>query len=137
MTEGLPECWYSRFVFERALALIYLIAFVCAANQFVPLLGERGLLPISRFIQVVPFRSPPSLFFSLSSDGAIRAAAWLGVGLPGLVLAGYPQQWGTAISATCWTALWILYLSFVNVGQTFYAFGWESLLLRIRFHQRR
>jgi hypothetical protein len=132
MTEGLPAYWYSRFVFERALALIYLIAFVCAANQFVPLLGERGLLPISRFIQVVPFRVAPSLFYALSSDGAIRTAAWLGVGLSGLVLTGYPQQWGTAISAALWAALWILYLSFVNVGQTFYAFGWESLLLETR-----
>ena len=28
-----------------------------------------------------------------------------------------------------WAALWVLYLSFVNVGQTFYGFGWETLLL--------
>ena len=27
-----------------------------------------------------------------------------------------------------WLALWALYLSIVNVGQTFYSFGWESLL---------
>jgi len=25
--------------------------------------------------------------------------------------------------------MWALYLSVVNVGQTFYAFGWETLLL--------
>lgn len=29
--------------------------------------------------------------------------------------------------------LWGLYLSIVNVGQTFYAFGWESLLLEAGF----
>src|SRR5207237_2071470 len=29
--------------------------------------------------------------------------------------------------------LWVLYLSIVNVGQTFYAFGWESLLLESGF----
>jgi hypothetical protein len=28
-----------------------------------------------------------------------------------------------------WLALWVIYLSFVNVGQIFYGFGWESLLL--------
>jgi hypothetical protein len=28
-----------------------------------------------------------------------------------------------------WLVLWALYLSIVNVGQTFYGFGWESLLL--------
>jgi len=38
--------WYSRFVFERALTALYLVAFLVAANQLVPLLGERGLLPV-------------------------------------------------------------------------------------------
>jgi hypothetical protein len=32
-----------------------------------------------------------------------------------------------------WFALWALYLSIVNVGQTFYGFGWESLLLEAGF----
>ena len=64
--------WYSRFVFERGLALIYLVAFVAAANQFVPLLGERGLLPVVRFTQYVPFRASPSLFFLWQSDTAFR-----------------------------------------------------------------
>jgi hypothetical protein len=113
--------------------VIYLTAFLCAANQFVPLLGERGLLPVSRFVRLVPFRSSPSLFFLASGDGMFHAAAWLGVGLAALMLTGYPQQWGTGWSAAVWAALWVLYLSFVNVGQTFYAFGWESLLLETGF----
>ncbi len=29
--------------------------------------------------------------------------------------------------------MWLLYLSFVNVGQTWYSFGWESLLLECGF----
>ena len=28
-----------------------------------------------------------------------------------------------------WLVLWVLYLSIVNVGQAWYSFGWESLLL--------
>jgi hypothetical protein len=32
-----------------------------------------------------------------------------------------------------WFALWVLYQSIVNVGQTFYAFGWETLLLEAGF----
>jgi hypothetical protein len=32
-----------------------------------------------------------------------------------------------------WLALWALYLSVVNVGQTFYGFGWETLLLEAGF----
>ena len=81
MADELAGYWLSRFVFERALALIYLVAFACAANQFVPLLGERGLLPASRFIRAVPFRSSPSLFYLSSTDATFRVAAWLGIGL--------------------------------------------------------
>jgi hypothetical protein len=32
-----------------------------------------------------------------------------------------------------WAALWVLYLSFVNVGGLWYGFGWESLLLETGF----
>jgi hypothetical protein len=32
-----------------------------------------------------------------------------------------------------WLLLWVLYLSIVNVGQTWYSFGWESLLLETGF----
>src|SRR5438270_6796152 len=38
------------------------------------------------------------------------------------------------MSAIVWTVLWVLYLSFVNVGQTFYGFGWESILLEAGFY---
>lgn len=127
------EYWSSRFVFERALGLIYLVAFLGAANQFVPLLGERGLLPFTRYIQFAPFRASPSLFYFLRSDGWIRLAAWVGVVLAVAVIAALPQRGGALWAALVWTLLWLLYLSFVNVGQTFYAFGWESLLLEAGF----
>ncbi len=32
-----------------------------------------------------------------------------------------------------WAVPWVLYLSIVNVGQTWYGFGWESLLLEVGF----
>jgi len=125
--------WYSRFLFERALAAMYIVAFACALNQFVPLLGERGLLPVSRFTQFVPFRSSPSLFYLSPTDTAFRICAWIGLALAILALTSWPQQRGTIVSASVWTVLWLLYLSFVNVGQTFYGFGWETLLLESGF----
>jgi hypothetical protein len=132
MADRLAGYWLSRFVFERMLALIYLVAFVCAANQFVPLLGEDGLLPASRFVRAVPFRSSPSLFYLSSTDATFRISAWLGIGLSCLALSGLVQR-SAAASAGVWAGLWLLYLSFVNVGQVFYAFGWESLLLETGF----
>jgi hypothetical protein len=128
-----PAYWQSRWIFERALALIYVVAFLGAANQFVPLLGSRGLLPVTRFIQDVPFSASPSLFYAFPKDGAFRAAAYLGVALACLILTGVPQRAGSLVAGVVWTVLWTLYLSFVNVGQTFYGFGWESLLLEMGF----
>src|SRR4051812_27645751 len=133
MTQELPGYWYSRWLFERGLAAIYLIGFIVAINQFVPLLGDRGLLPVSRFVREVPFRASPSLFFLLPTDRAFRAAAWLGVVLSAVALTGIVQRRGGLATAALWAALWLLYLSYVNVGQTFYAFGWESLLLEAGF----
>src|SRR5712692_5439188 len=113
MSGGLPTYWYSRWLFERALALIYLIAFACAANQFVPLLGERGLLPVPHAIRLVPFLESPSLFYFWPTDAAFRAAAWIGVVLSAATLAGVPQRIGTLASGASWAGLWVLYLSFV------------------------
>jgi hypothetical protein len=43
--EGASRYQLPRFLFQRGLGLIYLIAFLFAVNQFRPLLGEHGLLP--------------------------------------------------------------------------------------------
>jgi lipase maturation factor len=129
MSDSAVSYWYSRWLFERSLALLYLVAFLCAVNQFVPLLGERGLLPFTRFVRYVPFRESPSLLYFFPTDRAAQIMAWLGVVLSCVALSGYPQAKSTIFAASIWIALWLLYLSFVNVGQTFYGFGWESLLL--------
>src|SRR4051794_31118992 len=133
MSDELAGYWYSRFVFERGLALIYLIAFIVVVNQFIPLLGERGLLPVPRFVEAVPFRVSPSLFYFRATDVVFRVAGWLGVLLSLVALTGLVQHRSALAGAVVWALLWVLYLSFVNVGQTFYGFGWESLLLELGF----
>ena len=129
----MSEYWYSRWLFERSLAAIYLVAFIAAALQFVPLLGEHGLEPVGRWVQNVPFLASPSLFYFLPRDYAFGAAAWLGIGLSLLALSSWPQRMGAPAAAAVWAALWALYLSFVNIGQTFYGFGWETLLCEVGF----
>src|SRR5438093_13422480 len=77
-----PDYWLTRFVFERVLGAIYLIAFLVAVNQFRPLLGERGLLPAPDFIRAVPFRASPTLFHLVGySDRRLLIVAWAGVRL--------------------------------------------------------
>ena len=125
--------WLSRILLQRGLGLVYLIAFVCALNQFRPLLGERGLLPVPAFVQQVPFRESPSLFFFWPRDWAFTAAAWIGIILSSAVVAGAVDRLNSWVGAVIWALLWALYISFVNVGQIFYGFGWESLLLEAGF----
>jgi hypothetical protein len=132
-----PDYWLSRFVFERALGAIYLIAFLVTVNQFRPLLGERGLLPAPEFIRAVPFRASPTLFHLVGySDRRLVIAAWAGVALSAIATLGLFDGVVYTVpfaSMFIFAALWVLYLSIVNIGQTFYSFGWESLLLETGF----
>ncbi len=128
-----PDYWLARLLFQRGLALIYLVAFLVAVNQFLPLLGARGLLPVTRFLAAVPFRDAPSLFHLHYSDRFFTAVAWSGVTLAAIALLGLPDAWPLPLTMLLWFTLWTLYLSIVNVGQTFYAFGWETLLLEAGF----
>jgi hypothetical protein len=129
--------WLARFVFQRGLAAIYLLAFLAAVSQFRPLAGEEGLLPLDSFAERASFRERPSLFHVVPTDRAVAVAAWTGVGLAVLALLGVPY-WlpdGLAVPASMaiWAAMWALYLSFVNAGRLFYGFGWESMLLETGF----
>lgn len=122
-----------RLLFERGLAAIYLAAFLSALNQFPALLGERGLLPVPAFLARVRFRDAPAIFHWHYSDRLLRIVAWTGIALSIATIAGLTERAPLAISMSVWLILWALYLSIVNVGQTFYAFGWESMLIEAGF----
>src|ERR1700682_2633690 len=128
-----PDYWLSRLVIERALGLVYLVAFLVVRNQFRPLLGERGLLPAPEFLKVVNFRQAPTIFHLRYSDRLLGAVAWTGIALSAALVAGLPEAGPAWLPMAAWLALWLLYLSIVNLGETFYAFGWESLLLEAGF----
>jgi hypothetical protein len=128
------EYWITRLLLERSLGVICLIAFLVALNQFRPLVGERGLLPVPLYIKRVPFYQTPSLFYWFPRDAVFAACAWIGILLSLLVISGIASRFSTWLSIAIWAAIYILYLSFVNVGQDFYAFGWESILLEACFY---
>ncbi|HYQ76673.1 lipase maturation factor family protein [Cellulomonas sp.] len=123
----------AREVVQRGVAAVYALAFVNVLRQFRPLLGERGLLPVPEFTERVPFRAAPSLFAWRYSDRLLVAVGVAGVAVAGALLAGLPQQGPPWLPLLAFAVLWVLYLSVVNVGQTFYGFGWESLLLEAGF----
>ena len=127
------QYWFARLLFLRGLALIYLIAFVSTARQFKGLVGENGMLPIPEFLRRVEFRSSPSIFHWHYSDRFFSGVAWSGALLSLLALLGLPQQGPIWLTVLAWAILWVLYLSILNVGQRFYGFGWESLLVEAGF----
>jgi hypothetical protein len=125
--------WLARLFLQRGLAAIYLVAFLSALNQFRPLLGAHGLLPVPRYLARVGFVDAPSLFLLRYSDRFFTAVALAGVALSGIALVGLSERGPLWLSIVVWLALWAAYLSIVNVGQTFYAFGWESMLVEAGF----
>lgn len=124
---------FTRFLLQRGLGLTYLIAFIAVLHQFIPLLGENGLLPIREFVKYANFKRSPSLFLKWPSDQAIRIVGWVGISLAVLAVTGISERFGLIFSMLVWFSMWALYLSVVNVGQVFYAFGWESMLLEAGF----
>ncbi|WSB94715.1 lipase maturation factor family protein [Streptomyces cellulosae] len=130
---GATEYWTSRLVFQKGLAALYLVAFLAAALQFRALIGERGMLPVPRFVARVPVRRSPSLFHLHYSDRFFAGCAWAGCAVAAALLAGVDALVPLWAAMLLWLVPWGLYLSIVNVGQTWYAFGWESLLLEVGF----
>ena len=134
--------WLTRIVFLRCLAFVYSVAFLVALQQNAALLGSRGLLPVSLYLQHVrrQLGEDASNWYLFSRvhtllwwareehiDLCLEAIAWSGIVLSGIVLIL------GAANIIIMTLLWLLYQSIVNVGQNWYSFGWESQLLETGF----
>src|SRR6201991_2139708 len=128
-----PEYWLGRLILERGIAVVYVFAFVAAARQFRALIGGHGVLPVPRYLARQSFRRTPSIFHLHYSDRFFATTAWLGALLSAAMAAGLAAVLPLWAAVLVWLLLWLLYLSIVNVGQTWYSFGWESLLLETGF----
>ncbi|SDX44348.1 Lipase maturation factor [Arthrobacter sp. cf158] len=124
---------FARQVLQRGTAALYLVAFLSTLNQFPALLGERGLLPVPDFLGLARRLDRPTLFTRHYSDRFLRAVCWAGMAIAALLVAGLPQTGPPWVPMLAFLTLWFLYMSIVNVGQTFYGFGWEILLLEAGF----
>lgn len=136
MPEGLynDSYWLARFIIQRGVGLSYLIAFLVALNQFKLLVGENGLYPVRRFLERIPFKRSPSIFYWKYSDLFFTVVAWAGILLSLLAVFGISDMGPIWLSMLVWLLLWLLYQSIVNVGQLFWGYGWESLLLEAGFY---
>jgi predicted DCC family thiol-disulfide oxidoreductase YuxK len=123
----------TQWIFLRALALIYGVAFLSLAMQITGLIGSRGVLPLGAFMDVVAkqlgstkFYAMPTVFWIDNSDRALTAVCVLGVAFSVLLLLGRLERLMLAL-------LFVLYLSISVAGQDFMGFQWDALLLESGF----
>ena len=129
-----PTYWLTRFLILRLLGIVYAVGFLVAINQILPLIGSHGLTPVDTFLRRVTqsigyssgFFRLPSIFWFTHSDSALLTFAWIGFLLSCIVIAGFAN-------APILFILWFLYMSFCNVGQEWYGYGWEIQLLETGF----
>lgn len=117
--------------FPRLLGLIYFFTFGALSLQILGLIGERGILPLTPFLNRIRTFYPnswlltvPTIFWLNSSNKALMFVSTAGSLLSLALLAGITPPLLLVL-------LYFLYLSIVSAGQEFLSFGWEGFLLEI------
>jgi hypothetical protein len=108
----------TRSLFLRGLALVYFIAFASLTPQILGLIGERGIVPA---IETVP-----SVLFFPMSDALLRALPWAGMVLAAMLFF-------RIVPMAAVVCLYLLYLNIAGIGQDFFTFQWDVLLLEAGF----
>ncbi len=124
----------ARQVLQRGIAAVFVIAFLSTAAQFPALLGERGLLPATELVASQRGIRGPTLFRHRYSDRMLRAVAFAGAVVGLALVLGIPQAGPPLLPMLAFLLMFALYLSIINIGQVFYGFGWEMLLVEAGFH---
>jgi predicted DCC family thiol-disulfide oxidoreductase YuxK len=130
---GPPRFRLTRFVFLRALALVYLAAFLSLGVQVHGLVGEAGLLPAGELLEWAHQLRGTSAVFLLptlgwldAGDTALSLMCFGGAAAAALALLGVSQ-------GPLFAACFVLYLSLVHLGQAFLSFQWDTLLIETGF----
>jgi lipase maturation factor 1 len=123
----------ARWLFLRALGLIFFSAFYALWSQIHGLIGERGILPAGAWLRAAhdalgarAYWIAPSLLWINSSDNMMTAIVSLGViASVTLTLNLWPRM-SIAVATVC-------FLSFVAAAQDFSAYQSDGMLLEAGF----
>ena len=126
---GPPGHLVSRWLFLRALGVIYLSAFYSLLFQIRGMLGPEGLLPAASYLQEVAkaigsarYWYAPTLLWLASGDHALLALCWVGIVASVLLILNF---WPRAMLAVCF----VCFLSFVTAAQDFSGYQSDGMLL--------
>jgi hypothetical protein len=116
-------------LFVGTVGLSNAVAFASIWAQWRGLIGPAGILPAGEFLTAArqqlgarAWFELPSLCWVFGTGHFIVILCVLGIGLSALLLAGFAP-------AVCLGLIWVFHLSLVSVGQIFYDFQWDALLL--------
>ena len=123
---------FTRLLLQRSIGSIYLIGFVILFNQAVPLLEKKEFCQrISSSIELL--FGTLRVFSFIFSDTFLDALSFLGIILSFICVIGFTEKSHPTFNFLCWFYLWFIYLSFINIGQVFYGYGWETMLVETGF----
>ena len=128
------DALWPRWIFLRALGLIFFSAFYSLARQVHGLIGERGILPVGAYLHLVSdslhgaarFWYVPSLFWLQSGDTALTVGVAVGIVCSLLLVA---NVWPRAMTAICT----LVFLSFIATLQDFSSYQSDGMLLEAGF----
>ena len=133
ITERRPGHLWPRWIFLRALGLIYLSAFYSLLFQIKGLIGPNGILPAADYLQAMhaalemrSYWSAPSLLWFGASNGALMTLCWVGLVASLLVTL---NLWPRASLLTCF----VCFVSFVSVARDFSGYQSDGMLLEAGF----
>jgi hypothetical protein len=129
---GSVDHFIARWIFLRALGLIYFSAFFSLLFQILGLIGSQGILPAAEYLQsarilgAVRFWDIPSLLWLSSSDHMLMAICWIGLAASLLLVANI---WPRAMLLLCFCC----FLSFVSAARDFSGYQSDGMLLEAGF----
>ena len=133
ITKGLPDRLIPRWIFLRALGLIYFSAFYSLLFQIKGLIGPDGILPANGYLQAVAhsagilkFWVVPSLLWIASGSHMLVSICCLGL-LASLLL--LLNLWPRGMLVICLAC----FLSFVSAAQDFSGYQSDGMLLEAGF----
>ena len=131
---GAADRLLPRWIFLRAIGLIYLSAFYSLLRQVSGLIGTEGLLPAQRYLHAIAESAPgfqrfweaPSLYWISSGTHFIFAVCWLGL-IASIFLV--MNIWPRGMLVACFVG----FLSFVAASGDFSSYQSDGMLLEAGF----
>jgi uncharacterized membrane protein YphA (DoxX/SURF4 family) len=123
------ELWRMRRLFLTGLGGVFVCAFASVAVQVDGLIGPDGIMPAVDYLArvredfggAVP-HLVPSVFWLGAGRFALYLVCGLGVLFSTILMAGFAPR-------LCVALVWALYLSISSVGDVFFGYQWDALLI--------